>query len=244
MTHTYNIDGMTCGNCVAKVKDQLLKIGDISEAEVRLTAPHATIKMQQHVTLPELQKALSKAGNFRITENHTHHTTPDHSEEEHKSWFNTYKPLLVIAAYLTGITVAVEVINRPIDAERWMRHFMGGFFLTFSFFKMLDLKGFADTYSTYDIVAKKWRAWGYLYAFFELTLGIAFLVNFNPLLTNTFTFVLMSVSLVGVLQAVLNNKKIKCACLGAVFNLPMSTVTIVEDGLMIGMSAMMILSII
>ncbi|RYZ78221.1 MAG: heavy-metal-associated domain-containing protein, partial [Proteobacteria bacterium] len=44
----------------------------------------------------------------------------------------------------------------------------------------------------------------------------------------------------GVLQSVLNKRKIQCACLGAVFNLPMSTVTIIEDGLMIAMSAVML----
>lgn len=244
MTHTYIIDGMTCGNCVAKVKDQLLKIGDITEAQVQLTNPQATISMQKHISLPELQKALSKAGNFRMTENHNHDDTSNDSEEESKTWFETYKPVIIIAAYITGITILIEIFNWPFDFERWMQNFMAGFFLTFSFFKMLDLKGFADSYSTYDIVAKRWRGWGYVYAFAELALGIAFLIKFNPLLTNAVTFILMSISLVGVLQTVMNKKKIRCACLGAVFNLPMSTVTVIEDSLMIGMSAIMIITMI
>ncbi|MFN2440725.1 MAG: MauE/DoxX family redox-associated membrane protein, partial [Chitinophagaceae bacterium] len=109
-----------------------------------------------------------------------------------------------------------------------MQNFMAGFFLVFSFFKLLNLKGFAESYSTYDIIAKKWLGWGYVYAFIELGLGIAYLLNFNPLLTNAITFVVMSTSIVGVLRAVLNKRKIQCACLGAVFNLPMSTVTIIE----------------
>lgn len=50
----------------------------------------------------------------------------------------------------------------------------------------------------------------------------------------------MSVSIIGVLQSVLNKRQIKCACLGAVFNLPMSSVTIIEDALMIVMSGVMI----
>ncbi|NCU04658.1 MAG: heavy-metal-associated domain-containing protein, partial [Chitinophagaceae bacterium] len=40
--------------------------------------------------------------------------------------------------------------------------------------------------------------------------------------------------------SVLNKRKIRCACLGAVFNLPMSTITIIEDGLMIIMSIAML----
>ena len=124
-----------------------------------------------------------------------------------------------------------------VDGMTAMRIFMSGFFLSFSFFKLLDLNGFADSYSTYDIIAKKWRGWGYVYAFIELTLGFAFALNLEPVLTNGVTLVVMGISIVGVLQAVLNKRKIQCACLGAVFNLPMSTVTIIEDALMIGMSA-------
>ncbi|MNY12803.1 hypothetical protein D3C86_1459020 [compost metagenome] len=124
---------------------------------------------------------------------------------------------------------------------QWMQHFMAGFFLVFSFFKFLNLKGFTESYVMYDIVAKYIPVWAYIYAFVELGLGIAYVLDFNPLLTNSITLIVMSVSIIGVLQTVLNKKKIQCACLGAVFNLPMSTVTIIEDGLMIAMSAWMLL---
>jgi hypothetical protein len=124
-----------------------------------------------------------------------------------------------------------------------MQHFMAGFFLVFSFFKLLNLKGFAESYVMYDVVAKKIPIWAYLYAFVEVGLGISYLLNYNPLITNTCTFMVMSVSILGVLQSVFDNKKIQCACLGAVFNLPMSTVTIIEDALMIVMSGYMILNL-
>jgi len=117
---------------------------------------------------------------------------------------------------------------------------MSGFFLVFSFFKMLDLAAFADSYAMYDIVAKKIKAWGYIYAFIELGLGLAYALNWQPQIVNIITLVVMTVSLIGVLQSVLNKRQIRCACLGAVFNLPMSTVTIVEDALMIMMSALML----
>ncbi len=45
MTHTYAISGMTCGKCVAKVKTELLKLGDILSADVKLDAPQASITM-------------------------------------------------------------------------------------------------------------------------------------------------------------------------------------------------------
>jgi copper chaperone CopZ len=243
MTHTYNITGLTCSGCVAKAKNELLKLGDVSSAEVQLTAPQATISMQNHVPLQVMQKALSKAGNYTITEADGGMKRAA-SQEDEKSWVSTYKPILVIGAYITGITLLLETSARGFNLESWMQNFMAAFFLVFSFFKLLDLKGFAESYATYDIIANKWSGWGYLYAFIELALGIAYLLKFQPLLTNTVTFVVMGISILGVVQSVLNKRKIKCACLGAVFNLPMSNVTAIEDASMIAMSAVMIVTMI
>lgn len=162
--------------------------------------------------------------------------------EETASWLITYKPIFIIGAFITGITLLVEAAKGGFSWDNWMQNFMAAFFLVFSFFKLLDLKGFAESFSTYDIIAKKWLGWGYVYAFIELGLGIAYLLKFNPLVTNTVTLVVMSISIVGVLQSVLNKKKIKCACLGAIFNLPMSTITIIENGLMITMSLITIIT--
>ena len=103
-----------------------------------------------------------------------------------------------------------------------------------------ELKGFADSYAMYDLLAKKIPAYGLVYPFLELALGVAFLTGFNPALTNWATIIIMGFSSIGVIQSVLDKKKIQCACLGAVFNLPMSTVTIIEDLLMVAMATYMI----
>jgi len=242
MTHTYNISGMTCTGCVAKVKSELLKMGDISEADVQLAAPQASITMQKHIPVNTLQSVLQKAGNYTITEadGGMHHGT---SDTEAKSWFETYKPILLIFLYVAAVSVVAATSTTGFDWMLGMRFFMSGFFLAFSFFKLLDLKGFADNYSSYDIVARSFKGWGYVYAFIELGLGVAYAVNFNPLITNSVTFIVMTVSIIGVLQSVLNKRKIQCACLGAVFNLPMSTVTIIEDALMIAMSGIMLITL-
>lgn len=235
MTHTYKLTGMTCGSCEAKVKSSLLMLPGVTEVEVSKEKQTAIISMEKHIALSAFQKALDTKYTISAEE---------HNEvaEQTKNWLITYKPVLLIFAYITGITLFVEWMQGGFLWMRWMNHFMAGFFLVFSFFKLLNLKGFAESYSMYDIVAKQWNGWGYVYAFTELALGIAFLTGFNPLITNAVTFVVMTVSIAGVLQSVLNKRKIKCACLGDVFNLPMSTITIIEDALMIGMSAVMLLT--
>lgn len=121
-----------------------------------------------------------------------------------------------------------------------MRHFMAGFFIVFSFFKLLNLDGFVNSYQMYDILAKRIRAWAYIYPFIELGLGLLYLTNIEPLATNLITIIVLGISSIGVIESNLNKRKIKCACLGDVFNLPMSTITIIEDVGMIAMAALML----
>jgi len=237
---------MTCGGCQTKVHGLLSKVAGVKNVNIDLSKGEVTIAMDKHIATEDLKAALNDYPKYQLTEaNHQHHTSVAASaliEEETEPWVVTYQPILLIFGYITGVTLLEEWVQGDFIWMRWMNHFMAGFFLVFSFFKLINLKGFVESYSMYDIVAKKWKGWGYVYAFTELTLGIAFLTGVNPILTNTVTFVVMTVSIIGVLQSVFNNRKIKCACLGAVFNLPMSTITIIEDALMIGMSGIMLLT--
>lgn len=233
MTHEYQVSGITCEGCVAKVKSLLEKTAGVSDASVSLDGL-VQITMSHHVATVDLQAALRDFPKYQLEEKAVVMPKPITSfdEETEKTWLETYKPILLIFAYIAGVTLLASGGN----FMDWMRYFMAGFFLVFSFFKMLNLRDFADSYAMYDIVAKRFRAWGFIYPFVELVLGLAFLMNFQPVFTNWATLIIMSVSAVGVIQSVTNKRKIRCACLGAVFNLPMSTVTIIEDLLMVTMA--------
>jgi copper chaperone CopZ len=234
MTHTYQITGMTCGSCEARVKSSLLMLPDVTQVEVSKENQSATITMDKHISISNLQEALEEKYSIRPLEHHE-------IVEQTKSWFSAYKPILIIFAYVTVLSVLFAAQSTSFQWMQAMKVFMAGFFLTFSFFKMLDLEGFAESYRMYDVVARRFNAWPYIYAFLELGLGLAYAINFSPFLINLVTLIVMTVSLIGVLQSVLNKRKIQCACLGAVFNLPMSSVTIIEDALMILMSGFMLL---
>jgi len=237
MVHKYQITGMTCSSCEAKVKSALLMVDNVTHVEVSLQDHSTTITMDKHVPLKELQKALDPKYQIIALE---------HNEmtEQTKSWFETYKPILLIHFYITLTTVLIQINNQQFDLMQWMRHFMAAFFLVFSFFKLLNLKGFAESYAMYDILARRFPSWAYIYAFIELALGIGYMIDFNPIVINTVSFFVMSVSIIDVLKTVLNKQQIQCACLGDIFHLPMSIVTIIEDALMIIMAAFMLFNLI
>lgn len=55
MTHTYQVTGMTCGNCEATVKSNLLKLPNVTSVAVSKETHTTTIIMDKHIALSELQ---------------------------------------------------------------------------------------------------------------------------------------------------------------------------------------------
>lgn len=237
MKKTYRLTGMTCGNCEAQVTASLLAVESINGVKVSKETQTAEISMLQPIEIAELQLKLDPKYQISVIEKSI-------SLIDNTPWLSTYKPILLVFGYLLLSTILIQWRATTFDVMQWMQHFMGGFFLVFSFFKFLNLNAFANSYAMYDIIAKRMPIWGYIYAFVELGLGVLYLINYNLLVTNSLTFVVMSISIIGVIQSVLRKEKIQCACLGAVFNLPMSTLTIIEDALMILMSGWMMLQFI
>ncbi len=241
MTHTYSITGMTCNSCVAKVKSELLKMGDIESADLQLQSPQATITMSKHISIASLQQAISKAGNYNIKEADAVMKHSDGSPLDKTESASSYFPIFLIFGYIAGVTLLIQLSNNEFNLMQWMRHFMAGFFLVFSFFKLMNLKGFAEGYGSYDIAAKQFPVWGFIYPFVELALGILFLTGFMAQGTTIATFTVMGISSAGVIQSLLEKKVFQCACLGTIIKLPLSKVTLFEDLLMVGMSLIMFL---
>lgn len=241
MTHTYDIIGMRCQSCVGKITAALRGVDGVTEATVTLKPQQARVEMSRHVATDKLNQAVRAAGDYHLSE--TADAMPVHRAEhmavsgeatDGEAPENLW-PLLLIVGYIAGTVALIAFATRNYSAHALMNHFMGGFFLVFSFFKFLDLRGFADAYRSYDVVARKVPAWGFVYPFVELLLGVAYIVNFQPVATNVVTLVLMLVGSIGVLKTLLDKRAIRCACLGTVLKLPMTKVTLIED---LGMAAM------
>lgn len=227
MTKTYAIEGMHCGSCAAKITEALQTIS--VQASVTLNPPRAIISGIDIPNLTKLNEAVSRAGNYSLKV-HDADASYVTALSEEKSWLATYYPLLLIIVFISVVS-----LKGTQSIDDWMLHFMAGFFIVFGFFKLLDLNGFKDAYATYDLLAKKWGGYGYIYPFLEIGLGMAFLFQFELRPTLIFSIVLMAFSSLGVIKALMEKRKIRCACLGTVLNLPMSTITVIED---LGMAVM------
>ena len=225
---TYQINGMHCMGCVNKVHQALVSHDYISEADVNLEKSRVKLNMTDLLQLQEIKSILKNVGEYEVLELQDQNNTK-------KSKLSTYKPLLLVIGFVLLVSL-LSSFKTSFHLMNWMTNFMGGFFIAFSFFKFLDLNGFSKTFASYDIIAKKWKGYGKIYPFIELGLGVAYLMGLQLAITNTICILILIASTIGVLKAVLSKKQIQCACLGTVFNLPMSTVTIIENFTMISMA--------
>lgn len=164
------------------------------------------------------------------------------SDDVHKrqggrgSRWQEYIPLMVILALTLLAAFAKQLsYGGGWDGMRWTHDFMGFFLVVFSMFKFFDLEGFADGFHMYDLLAQRVRAYGYVYPFLELLLGLGYLSHWQPMVVYSATAVLMIFGALGVIVALKKGLDLECACMGNILHVPLSTVTLTED---LGMAAM------
>jgi hypothetical protein len=126
------------------------------------------------------------------------------------------------------------------DTSYFMLDFMGLFYIVFSFFKLLDLKGFPQSFRLYDPLAKAVPAYGWVYPFIEVALGIMFLMRFQIEIALIVTLVILGITTIGVTKVLFSKTTIQCACLGTALKLPMTKATFIENSIMIVMAVVLL----
>lgn len=232
MNYTFDIRGVHGKHCTDKIINLLSTKIQAKSIQFDPTNTKLSFNSELNLTLIELNELLATAGNYQVTKP----DTPNTSSSEMPT---SYKPIYLIFAYLIITNYLIILPNLSID--RFMLNFMASFFLIFSFFKLLDVKGFAEGYASYDIIAKQVPVYGYLYPFIELGFGLSYIYFGANLYLNILVLIIMLISTIGVIKAKLSKQKFQCACVGTFLKVPLSNIAIIEDLLMVLMSLFMIL---
>ncbi|MBT0607305.1 heavy-metal-associated domain-containing protein [Aequorivita echinoideorum] len=242
MKHTYNISGMTCNGCRTSVENKLSEIDGITSVSVNLEKAEAEVVMKEHISLKTLQNALPpKYSISEKRETNIFSSSENVMQTHEQSKFQQLKPLFLIFLY---IFIASVLLNfKTWNGSAFMLDFMGLFYIVFSFFKMLDLKGFPESFRMYDPLAKVFPPYAVVYPFIETALGLMFLMRFQIEIALIATIIILGITTIGVTQTLLSKKKIKCACLGTALNLPMTEATFIENSIMLFMAILMLLKL-
>jgi len=235
MKHIYKITGMTCDSCKEKVNRALLSISGIIAAEIDREKGLAQISMSEHIQTPLMQTALSTVGEYSISMD----LGISMEQTQKKNHFKDLVPLFVIVGSILLFSIITTLVTNN-NFFFGMRMFMGAFFVIFGTLKVLKLKDFATAYREYDLIAMKSHRYARAYPFIELGLGFLYFTYLLPFLTNILTIIVMGIGALGVYFKLRKKEEIPCACLGTVFKVPMTWVTLIEDLLMVVMAIIMI----
>ncbi len=165
-----------------------------------------------------------------------HHVAPEVSRREYVKFSAVIAGIFILSVLLTSW--------RGWTIRQFFNDFMAVFFMTFAAFKFYGFDMFVIAYQDYDIVAKRFRLWAYIYPFVEAGLAFAYLLTDKSFVLNIVTMLLMGIAAVGVWREVHPKRRrpgrFQCACLGTIIRLPLSTVSFVENASMFIMAAVML----
>ena len=233
MKTTFKISGMTCNGCRSTVENKLSSLDGIDNVQVDLTNGEAIVYSKNPISfslisnsLPSKYKVISKR---------------DAKDNEiiKSSKIKQLKPLFIILGYISVTSILLNFRNW--NSTNAMLDFMGLFYIIFSFFKILDIKGFSTSFKMYDPLAKKITIYGYIYPFIEILLGLMFLTRIEVNIALLITIIILGITSVGVTQTLLNKRTINCACLGTTLKLPMTEATFIENAIMITMAIVLLI---
>ena len=237
MRSILQISGMTCEGCKSSVENKLSSLDGVDNVKVDLARGQAVIYSKNPVSFSLIKETLPPKYSL-INEQDINLDT--HGEATIKgSKIKQLKPLFIILGYIFIASILLNYQNW--NSSNAMLDFMGLFYIIFSFFKILDIKGFSMSFRMYDPLAKQAPIYGYIYPFIEVILGMMFLIRYEVNIALILTLIVLGITTIGVTQTLINKRNIKCACLGTTLNLPMTEATFIENAIMIIMAFLLLI---
>ena len=153
----------------------------------------------------------------------------------------TYQPVIA----LFSITALMAVVAAWVATGNLISLLSLQWFVAFSmcglaYLKLRDVESFSTMFLNYDLLAKRWVRYGYIYPFAEGLAGVLMIGNLLTWISAPVAFVIGTVGAVSVIKAVyIDKRELKCACVGGDTNVPLGFISLTENLFMIGMGIWM-----
>ena len=153
----------------------------------------------------------------------------------------SYQPVLAIfgVAFMLALAISWYVFETvfTVQAAEW---FVSLSMALLAIQKLQDLRSFSTMFLNYDLLARRWVRYGYIYPFGEALAGILMVAHVLPIISVPVSLFIGTVGAVSVFKAVyVDKRELKCACVGGNSNVPLGFVSLTENLFMIGMGLWM-----
>ncbi len=110
--------------------------------------------------------------------------------------------------------------------------------------KLQDLESFSTMFLNYDLLARRWVRYGYLYPFGEALAGVLMIAGALIWIASPIALFIGTIGAVSVIKAVyIDKRELKCACVGGNSNVPLGFISLTENLMMVLMGLWMLIKV-
>jgi glutaredoxin len=154
----------------------------------------------------------------------------------------SYIPVIAIFAMAAVMALAItSMMDGPLLSVRTAETFVAVAMCLLAVQKLQDVDAFATMFLGYDLLAKRWLPYAYIYPFAEGLAGVLMLAHALDWLSIPLALFIGSVGATSVFYAVYVQKRdIRCACVGGSSRVPLGLVSLLENVMMVAMGLWMV----
>ena len=148
-----------------------------------------------------------------------------------------------IILYIPVIVVFATSAVLALSLRLGFMEFMAFSFAFLASLKLMDIKTFVISFVEYDLISKKHRVYAYAYPFIELGLAVCLLSGVFLKISGLISLIVGSFGAYSIIKTVyIEKRKLKCACVGGGKSVPLGTISIIENLMMVIMGLILVFS--
>jgi glutaredoxin len=153
----------------------------------------------------------------------------------------SYRPVIALFVITAMMALAASyAVSGQAITVRAIEWFIAFSMAVLALLKLQNVESFATMFLNYDLLAKRWVPYSYIYPFAEGLAGILMIAGVLTWLSVPIALFIGSVGAVSVFKAVyIDKRELKCACVGGSSNVPLGFVSLTENLMMIAMAVWM-----
>lgn len=153
----------------------------------------------------------------------------------------TYQPVVAVFAIAAlaalGVSWSAYGDFTTVRAAEW---FVALSMAMLAMLKLRDIRSFSTMFLNYDLLARRWVPYSYIYPFAEALAAVLMIAGVLTFISAPIALFIGTVGAVSVIKAVwVDRRELECACVGGDTNVPLGFVSLTENLFMIGMGIWM-----
>ena len=154
----------------------------------------------------------------------------------------SYRPVIILFAISALMAVAATyAAGADVASARTVQLFIAISMSVLALLKLQNVETFSAMFLNYDLLARRWVPYSYVYPYAEATAGILMIAGALHWLSIPIALFIGTIGAVSVFKAVyIDKRELKCACVGGSSNVPLGFVSLTENLMMIAMAVWMV----